>query len=73
MRVTHGRASESGGLAGPFWTPPTRRELDASAASEGTVLSSAVQRVRDELDDPRPVRAGFDNRLAPVAADGAKH
>lgn len=63
MRVTHGRASESGGLAGPFWTPPTRRELDASTASEGTVLNSALRRAQDESRDPRRVWAGFDNRV----------
>lgn len=64
MRVTHGRASESGGLKGLFRTPPPRRELEAALAPERAVLNSALRRIRDELNDPRPVWAGFDNMLA---------
>lgn len=63
MRVTHGSASESSDLAGSFSRMRLDpRALDALNTPSGTVLNSALRRVREELDDPRPVWAGFDNK-----------
>lgn len=65
MPVTHGSASKSSDLEVPFtWTPPAPRELDAAETAEGSVLSIALRRARDEHRNPRPVQAGFDNKVA---------
>lgn len=64
MPNEHGSAAQSSDLAAPsIPAPPTVPELAVSRAPEGTVLSHALQRVRDELRDLGSIGAGFDNRL----------
>jgi hypothetical protein len=62
---THGSTSESSDPMDPFPLPLlAHHRLDASALREGTVLSSAMRRVREELRTPQRAWAGFDNKLS---------
>jgi hypothetical protein len=64
VAATQANASKPEIHTAPFiGSPPALSELDAANLPAGTVLGIAVPAAANQRRDPRPVTAGFDNRL----------